>query len=253
MIQVVAPQGFRRPAGILQNLLGRHGQPRAVVCYGMQARSNAFPTLNNAPRLNKLHQGKKLDEHQVPVVKHLTNTEALRSNDTPPMFGRRLQHYGGKDIMLALSNQEVQDRIKAGAEFFTVYEPSLEEMRVWVYRRRHLASYKKVLQYPERYKKIGRNYRNGWSQMLMRQDEVDQHRGAIKVAGDAVHSLGLDFGAVDLLVTGNTRRPYIVLEVNSAPGVEGPRQGMTALATKILRWEALGFPKRSEGASRQQT
>lgn len=64
-----------------------------------------------------------------------------------------------------------------------------------------------------------RNYDNGWVFALTNEGNVPQgvHDEAIK----AVNALGLDFGAVDLIV-GKRDGRIVVLEINTAPGVESP-------------------------------
>jgi glutathione synthase/RimK-type ligase-like ATP-grasp enzyme len=145
------------------------------------------------------------------------------------------------DIMPVLHPTEVKSRIEAGADFFTWYIPSDKEYRVWIYRRRHLATYEKVLTHPAQYSGIGRNYGNGWAFQLVPSQDVP--RAAVDVASRAVEALGLDFGAVDVLR--DLFGVFVALEVNSSPGVEGEsRRGIRRLADKIVRWHNLGFPKR---------
>jgi len=74
--------------------------------------------------------------------------------------------------------------------------------------------------------------------------EANIPRAAVELAGDALQAIGLDFGAVDILV-GKDGQNY-VLECNSAPGVEGDdRQVIRALARKIANWERNGFLRRN--------
>lgn len=70
-----------------------------------------------------------------------------------------------------------------------------------------------------------RNHANGWVfainniSFTSEEERVTSERLAV----DAVASLGLDFGAVDLLVTKSVIRPTpVLLEVNTAPGIESP-------------------------------
>lgn len=61
-----------------------------------------------------------------------------------------------------------------------------------------------------------RNHANGYVYCT---ENVDPHDNVIEVALDAVRALQLDFGAVDILCT--DRGDARVLEVNTAPGLEG--------------------------------
>ena len=97
------------------------------------------------------------------------------------------------------------------------------------------------MKYPGKFKYIGRNYRNGFVFNLVKSEAVP--RGAVEQASMSVLALDLDFGAVDILQS--TNGGFYVLEVNTAPGVEGAaRQGIRALAQKIARWEQKGYPNR---------
>jgi glutathione synthase/RimK-type ligase-like ATP-grasp enzyme len=62
--------------------------------------------------------------------------------------------------------------------------------------------------------------------------------------------LGLDFGAVDVLLGRDGK--FYVLECNTAPGVEGEgRQVIQALARKIANWVKKGYPTRKEALNEQ--
>lgn len=134
-----------------------------------------------------------------------------------------------------------------GRAYFTKLVPSSTEFRVWIYRRRHLGTYEKVLTYPEKRfnrkgrRRTGRNYRNGWTFELVQAENIP--RPAVDLAIAAINALSLDFGAVDILK--GLDGQYYVLEINCAPGVEGEnRQVIQALAGKVANWVKRGCPKR---------
>lgn len=245
MIHVATARPFRRPAAILQALINerdrsRREQREAVVCYGVNGPQTG-PCLNrSAGHLNKLSQGLLLMERGVDVVTHLAPEQAFRlEQEQFPIIGRRITHMGGQDISIALSPEDVQPRIMAGAQFFTVFSRSDSEVRVFVYRKTPLVMYRKILRYPARYRGFGRNYDNGWAFQLL--DNVNAAAGALAIR--AVWALNLDFGAVDMLERDGR---YKVLEVNTAPGIESEgRLSAIRLANKIVRWKGLGFPERS--------
>lgn len=203
-----------------------------VVSYGVPY-VGVTPSLNkHAGNLDKYEQGQALARAGVSVVPHMTPAQAANYN-AGPMLARRRNHVGGKDIMVCLEPADVRLRTQAGAQFFTPYIPSTGEFRVWVFRKAHLGTYQKVLTYPEKYKKIGRNYDNGFTFELVKEAAIS--RDAVDLAQRAIAALGLDFGAVDILAGRDGR--FYVLEVNTAPGVEGEgRQVIQALADRIVRW-----------------
>ena len=64
-----------------------------------------------------------------------------------------------------------------------------------------------------------RSFDNGWVHVV--NDVEDFPTDALRQASLAVQALGLDFGAVDLVIEKDTNNVYI-LEVNSAPGLSAP-------------------------------
>lgn len=71
--------------------------------------------------------------------------------------------------------------------------------------------------------KLIRNHANGWVFAVNDVSFIneDQRKQCEQLAVSAVKSLGLDFGAVDLVVSAKEGLPY-VLEINTAPGIESP-------------------------------
>lgn len=64
-----------------------------------------------------------------------------------------------------------------------------------------------------------RNHENGW--IFAVNDVTPLTRETLALAVRAVTALGLDFGAVDLIIEKNTNRA-VILEINSAPGLGSP-------------------------------
>jgi glutathione synthase/RimK-type ligase-like ATP-grasp enzyme len=62
-----------------------------------------------------------------------------------------------------------------------------------------------------------RNHHNGF---VFTRSGFDTPEAVSKAAMDAMRILGLDFGAVDVVYNSRENRAY-VLEVNTAPGLEG--------------------------------
>lgn len=157
------------------------------------------------------------------------------------LFARDLVHSRGRDIKLALEEWQVEPLIAGGTGFFTAHVPSVREFRVWGYRNRHLGSYEKVLTRPRECRKLGRNYANGFDFNGIDNEAVPA--GLKDLCKDSLAALGLDFGAVDALQKADGS--FVVLEVNSAPGVAHERRRViTGLANRIVRWVANGCPDR---------
>jgi len=92
-----------------------------------------------------------------------------------------------------------------------------------------------------------RNYDNGFTFAREGIDLAEPTvQRVIEQAKRAVQALGLDFGAVDVVVQSNRERSVYVLEVNTAPGMEGTTleryvQYFTAVANN-QQWTGLTVP-----------
>jgi glutathione synthase/RimK-type ligase-like ATP-grasp enzyme len=103
------------------------------------------------------------------------------------------------------------------APLYTKYEKRKREYRVHVWGN-------EVLDVTEKRKRRGvdadsriRSWDNGW---VFCREDVNYPPHVASVAVDAVHALGLDFGAVDVGYNVLKERAF-VFEVNTAPGLEG--------------------------------
>lgn len=216
------------------------------VCYGVGHRDGRFVLNGNCSAMNKLQQSQRLLEGLGPgralAVTHLAEEAMAMLTAGSVLVARDLVHSRGRDIKMALEPWQITPLIQSGSAFFTKYEPSVREFRVWTYRNRHLGTYEKVLRRPVDYKRIGRNHANGFDFSGVESEMVPQ---ALKdLSRDSLRALGLDFGAVDAIQTPDGR--YVVLEVNSAPGVSDERRRVVVgLAHRIVRWMANGCPARA--------
>jgi glutathione synthase/RimK-type ligase-like ATP-grasp enzyme len=107
------------------------------------------------------------------------------------------------------------DYIPPTHELYTEYVPNTREYRVHVYRDRAIRIQGKYLDYPEQntnpyIKNHAQGYRFRTPRLQLRPNRVED---AIR----AVHSVGLVYGAVDLIVTAEGE--HKILEVNSAPAM----------------------------------
>ena len=239
-----------KPSRITGRLLGQLLQERGVqlttdiqradagVSYGVHVGNPTIPFLNaRAGALNKYSQFEVMAAAVVLVPTYGRGFDSVSF----PKLGRADSHRGGTDIKMYLQRSDL--RTKGPSDFYVEWIPSETEYRHWMYRGRHLGTYEKVQVRRTRNHSIGRNYDTGYAFELVHSNRLPNLAGSIDQARLAVESLGLDFGAVDVLA-GENGRPY-VLEVNTGPGVaDGRRQVIQALADKIHRWITLGYPKR---------
>lgn len=124
---------------------------------------------------------------------------------------------GGAGIVVLRKGDPVPD-----APLYVQYIPKLIEYRVHVFRDKVIfCQQKKRLREAEQTKdeKLIRNHDNGW--VFCPVDVATLSEDTKNVAVVTVRNLGLDFGAVDLLLGKRDSLAY-ALEVNTAPGLESP-------------------------------
>jgi len=244
-VRLVVADASKKTGATLAGLLRAEGVrlvtygEDAVISYGVRMPDGRIPTLNaRAGMADKYEQLRTLHRAGVTVPPLYNEGHEIKF----PLLARKRQHRAGKDLMPVFQPEEIPWRRAAGAEFFVEYIPVANEYRCWVFRDSHLGTYEKHMVRPAEYKRIGRNFKNGFAFQLVRHDDIP--RGAVEEAKKSVKALGLDFAAVDIL-RGKDGKFY-VLELNTAPGVEGPnRQVVQGLTEKIARWVKEGYPRRA--------
>jgi glutathione synthase/RimK-type ligase-like ATP-grasp enzyme len=130
----------------------------------------------------------------------------------------RLRASGGEGIVVLRKDDEV-----VPAPLYVKYVPKLLEYRVHVFNQPG-GSETYVQQKlrrngveQDRDQALLRNHENGW---VFAQPTTAPPSSVITEATAAVEYLGLDFGAVDIIVGRDDGKAY-VLEVNTAPGLQG--------------------------------
>lgn len=166
----------------------------------------------------------------------LTSLETLRENfinvptiypiehDIPlplqefPLLARRINHTQGRDIQLVMQRQDIELARQRGAEFLSKYIPVSREFRVHSFEGETIKISEKVLTSPEECTvPYIRNFENGYTFR-----NVQNLPGAIRdqvtrSSHAAVEALGLDFGAVDVVLGDDNQ--VTILEVNTGPSL----------------------------------
>lgn len=126
-----------------------------------------------------------------------------------------LRSHSGKGIVIANTIDEL-----VAAPLYVKYFPKKYEFRIHVFNG-------KVIDYVQKKKKDGfteeegynkyiRSHKNGW---IFCRDNIIERESLKTLAVNTVNALGLDFGAVDIVMT--SKGTAKVLEVNTAPALEG--------------------------------
>ena len=165
------------------------------------------------------------DNEKVNVPEWTTEQDQVRSwlADGRTAFARTtLRGNSGRGIV-DIQNEEQLSDIPAGT-LFPKYTPKKWEFRVHVFRGEAFATHRKALR-RDRGTTIGytpnwriRSYDNGF--IFERHIEFEVPASVAEQARRAVAALGLDFGACDVIYNQIRDKSY-VLEVNTAPGIEG--------------------------------
>ena len=131
--------------------------------------------------------------------------------DWDTYFGRMRHGFGGRDIIILPTGM---GDTYADVDFYTRYIPSEREYRIHVFDQQIIRVQRKYLDFPEEDRHRGRikNYANGYR---FRTPQRQLHSDRLDQAKRAVSTLGLVWGAVDLIIGGDNEA--YVLEVNTAP------------------------------------
>lgn len=125
-----------------------------------------------------------------------------------PIVGRPDKHRGGSNFYLCWTAQDYNQALVEGATHFTQYIENGREFRVHVAFGKSIKLAEKIGGDP-----LIRNFSHGSKFMY---PDFNHKKTLRKVARQAVMSLGLDFGAVDVIYKDDK---YYVLEVNTSPSL----------------------------------
>ena len=159
---------------------------------------------------DKVKAFKLFEENSIRVPKWTTSMYEAKAFVFPVMCRvNRLR--GGNGIHIAMSEEDL-----VSADFFTEFIQPKEEFRVQVFRDEVMAWSKKIPK-GEYSNKYIRNHDKGYKFSLGDNSRIFSKLEEFSVG--AVKALGLDYGAVDVVLGVNGR--FYVLEVNTAVGMEG--------------------------------
>lgn len=167
---------------------------------------NSAGAIRNAS--DKILSLELMDEAGVNVPDWDEDPGALVERVGYPILGRKRFHARGLDIKLCLQRRDYRKR----KDYYVQYIPTVREYRIHVVGDEVVRVQGKFLDHPEHWQPHIRNFTTGFR---FRKPNKRLRPGRLETAVRAVQALGLDFGAVDLLI-GDDGLEY-VLEVNTAP------------------------------------
>lgn len=194
-------------------LVGRGKKQVAKPDFLVRWGNARFPELDGASRVVNKAQAILLAGDKLRAIEQLGRSDVrtpVASRVCPGsgvILARRRRGFGGTDIQVCSHDPCV------GAEWYSTYIPTNREYRLHVVGDKVVRVQRKYLERPdERVSEYVKNHKNGYA---FKQPSRRLNSSRLDAAVKAVQSLGLDFGAVDLVV-GEDKLEY-VLEVNTAP------------------------------------
>ena len=141
----------------------------------------------------------------------------------PFLLRTTLTGFGGAGIIFHDKQAEDYEKFSGDikeAPLYVQYKKKKKEFRVHVFKGEviDITQKKKRKDFDGEINTKIRNYANGW--VYCREGIEPLPEDLTSQAITAVHALGLDFGAVDVIYNEKENKTYI-LEINSAPGMEG--------------------------------
>jgi len=179
----------------------------------------APPLLNHpylvARAVNKLKTFQALDG-KCNIPAWTTDPDKIPNDGSLWVARQTLTGFGGEGINLFLT--DLEDGIPE-APLYVQYKKKKKEFRIHVFKGEviDVTQKKKRSDFNGEINTKIRNYGNGW--VYCREDLV-LPADLLTQAKLAIRSLGLDFGAVDIIWNEKENKSY-VLECNTAPGLEG--------------------------------
>jgi glutathione synthase/RimK-type ligase-like ATP-grasp enzyme len=165
---------------------------------------------------NKLLTFEALTEENIPTVPWTESRDVATSwqqKGYTVVARKTLTGHSGAGIIIVERFDPMPD-----APLYTCYINKNKEYRVHVCKQKVIDVQKKIRD-PEREPKTWkiRSYANGF---IFARNGLEENDRLNNLAIAAVEACGLDFGAVDI-IQGKEDKQYYVLEINTAPGLEG--------------------------------
>jgi glutathione synthase/RimK-type ligase-like ATP-grasp enzyme len=196
------------------------GHSRSSIIYGL----NQGHAVNNAA--DKRLTFKLLESHGVPTVKWTLDkavAEGWFKKGLTVVARTKVRAACGRGLVLCKLGHPEANTAVIAAPLYTRYMNKDRELRIHVFNGTVIATAEKKRKrgfIRGLYQRLVQSHENGW---VFCTKEVQVPDKAKDVALQAVKALGLDFGAVDVIMR---KGKVYVLECNSAPGLEG--QTLTA-------------------------
>lgn len=225
--------------------------PRAIANATKIVRWGYYEPINsNAPQINT-RESIVLASSKLRAIRHLRaagiavpeDIVRLENDRKDIWFGRNYNHTGGVDIVVLRPGDPIIPK-----DYYTKYIEPEKEWRVHVFDGKVIMAQKKFFAEGRLHDNgtpiikteisdFVRSYKNGWRFYRIK-DLENVPANVLDASIRAVASLGLTFGAVDVISHDrdeNRKRRATVLEVNTAPGLD-EGVGLDLYVEKFREW-----------------
>ncbi len=214
-------QGGKEPPDSRIRVLIRYGNSYSHLRYQPEIVVNKRDALVNA--INKERAIQIFQRNRISVPSF---------SNAVPCVGRSRFHTQGQNFWLCWERGQVETAQQEGAEYFIKYIPIKQEWRVHVIEGQVSFVQKKYQQDRVSTSFMGvQGVRDAWHKQVLQPNVAGDE--VCNLAVRAVESLGLDFGGVDIIVSLDNNKLYL-LEVNTGP----------ALPTSVVRSAYLAYFRR---------
>lgn len=223
----------RRPSDVLIN----YGNSNPPYTEGVL---NGYPTaLSRATNKLAFFEGVSQTSAYNHLPKHWTSRGDIPADAYPVVCRTILSGHSGAGIVIASDPESVVD-----ASLYVQYRKKSQEYRVHVFKekvfvgaddhgdntgfefRYHTVLVQKKIKKPDA-EVLDWRVRNLHNGFIYQKNNVQAPDKVLTAAKEVFAMTGLDFGAVDVIFNGHEDKAY-VLEVNTAPGLEGTTPGIYA-------------------------
>jgi len=194
----------------------RYREQDTIINWGA-SRGWTLPCLN--PQVittvagNKLYAFQSMLREGVQIPEFWTRMEDIPNEAFPIVCRTVLNGHSGRGIVIANQRDEL-----VNAPLYVRYMKKRDEYRIHAGRHGIISIQRKAVRNGE--PPIDTRIRNHHNGYVFIRGDVNPPQQVLDQARLAVHSLGLDFGAVDI-IWNNHYNLATVLEVNTAPGLSG--------------------------------
>jgi len=201
----------------LQGSAYRRRPQDTIINWGSSATNDFTTGLNTWQAVsragNKLRSFQSMQEAGVQIPQFWTQMEDIPDDAFPIVCRTILNGHSGRGIVIANNRGEL-----VPAPLYVKYMKKRDEYRIHVGRNGIIAIQRKAI--PNGTVPVDTRIRNHHNGYIFVRGDVNPPEQVLTQASLAINALGLDFGAVDI-IWNNHHQLATVLEVNTAPGLEG--------------------------------